>query len=182
MAHVTHMHESWHTHERVMKFSWNIPMKHCILKNEMEGHVAWYNSQWAHFWEFLHRSGFAGSCSSTARVSLAFDSFMCVTCPWLIHVCGMSHIWMSHPTHMNQSCHTHEWVMAFSWNILMKHCILEWSFWEIFTQVGLCRQLLEYGESIFGIYDVRRRPTITGALVNAVNADVSIYMYVCRCV
>ena len=24
----------------------------------------------------------------------------------------MSHIWMSHVTHMNESCHTHEWVMS----------------------------------------------------------------------
>jgi len=60
------------------------------------------------------------------------DSFTCVT--WLIHMCSMtvevemSHVsdtcvmshthfdpsdtWISHWTHMNQSCHTYEWVMS----------------------------------------------------------------------
>jgi len=33
-------------------------------------------------------------------------------------------------------------------------------------QVGLCKQLLKYGE-ITSIYDVRRKPTVTGALVTA---------------
>jgi len=27
----------------------------------------------------------------------------------------MSHIWMSHVTHLNESCHTHEWVMPHTW-------------------------------------------------------------------
>ena len=27
----------------------------------------------------------------------------------------MSHVWMSHVTHMNESCHTYEWVMAHVW-------------------------------------------------------------------
>ena len=30
----------------------------------------------------------------------------------------MSHIWMSHVTHMNESCHTYEWVMSHIW---MRH-------------------------------------------------------------
>jgi len=49
-------------------------------------------------------------------------SFVCV--PWLIHMLDVSqithkdmqwvtsHIWMSHGTHMNESWHTFEWVMA----------------------------------------------------------------------
>ena len=28
------------------------------------------------------------------------------------HEWVMSHTWMSHVTHMNESCHTHEWVMS----------------------------------------------------------------------
>jgi len=27
----------------------------------------------------------------------------------------MSHIWMSHVTHINESCHTYEWVMSHIW-------------------------------------------------------------------
>ena len=31
----------------------------------------------------------------------------------------MSHIWMSHVTHMNESCHTCEWVMSHIWMTLL---------------------------------------------------------------
>jgi len=34
----------------------------------------------------------------------------CYTYEWV-----MSHIWMSHVTHMNESCHTYEWVMSHIW-------------------------------------------------------------------
>jgi hypothetical protein len=45
------------------------------------------------------------------------DSFICVT--WLVHMRDMSHdtthICMSHVTHMNESCHTYEWVISHIW-------------------------------------------------------------------
>lgn len=46
---------------------------------------------------------------------------------------------------------------------------LERSFHYAFchNNVNLCKSLFEFGEGIFGIYDVRRMPTITGALVKA---------------
>jgi len=31
------------------------------------------------------------------------------------HEFVMPHTWISHVTHMNQSCHTHEWVMSHTW-------------------------------------------------------------------
>ena len=34
----------------------------------------------------------------------------CHTCEWV-----MSHIWMSRVTHMNESCHTYEWLMSHMW-------------------------------------------------------------------
>jgi len=34
----------------------------------------------------------------------------CHTYEWV-----MSHIWMSHAAHMNESCHTYEWVMPHIW-------------------------------------------------------------------
>jgi len=33
----------------------------------------------------------------------------------------MSHIWMSHGTHMNESYHTHEWVMSLTWMSHVTH-------------------------------------------------------------
>ena len=37
----------------------------------------------------------------------------------------MSHIWMSHVTHMNESCHTYEWVMSHIWmsHVTMSHAL-----------------------------------------------------------
>ena len=40
----------------------------------------------------------------------------CHTHEWV-----MSHIWMSHVTHMNESCHTHEWVMSHTWMSHVTH-------------------------------------------------------------
>jgi len=54
------------------------------------------------------------------------DSFVCVT--WLI--CGdlllyvegfMSHVWMNHVTHMNESCHTWEQVVSHVWMSRLTH-------------------------------------------------------------
>ena len=37
----------------------------------------------------------------------------CHTYEWVMSL--MSHIWMSHVTHMNESWHTHEWFMSHIW-------------------------------------------------------------------
>jgi len=38
------------------------------------------------------------------------------TYEWVVqHVNDSWHIWKSHVTHMNESCHTHEWVMSLTW-------------------------------------------------------------------
>ena len=33
----------------------------------------------------------------------------------------VSHIWMSHVAHMNESCHTYEWVMSHTWMSHVSH-------------------------------------------------------------
>jgi len=47
----------------------------------------------------------------------------CHTYEWV-----MSHIWMSHVTPMNKSCHTHEWVMSHTWMSHTYECVIahEW--------------------------------------------------------
>ena len=37
----------------------------------------------------------------------------------------MSHIWMSHVTHTNESCRTYEWVMSHIW-LIESYCTYEW--------------------------------------------------------
>jgi len=41
----------------------------------------------------------------------------CNTDEWSCHTYDwvMSHMWLRHVTHMNESCHTHEWVMSHIW-------------------------------------------------------------------
>jgi len=48
-----------------------------------------------------------------------YHSIIFVT--WLIHTCVFSHVWMSHVTHMNESCHTYEWVMSHTWMSHVTH-------------------------------------------------------------
>ena len=46
-----------------------------------------------------------------------YTSFICKK--WIVHVCDMtrlmSHVWIYHVSHMNESCHTHQWVMVHIW-------------------------------------------------------------------
>jgi len=51
-------------------------------------------------------------CDKRASLRVVLDE-SCHTHEWV-----MSHIWMSHVTHMNESCHTYEWVMS---HIRMSH-------------------------------------------------------------
>jgi len=37
------------------------------------------------------------------------------------HGCITAHIWMSYVTHMNESCHTYEWVMSHIWMSHVTH-------------------------------------------------------------
>jgi len=46
--------------------------------------------------------------------------FLAVVIP-ISSVCGMSHLWLSHVTLVNESCHTYEWVMSHLW---MSHVTL----------------------------------------------------------
>jgi len=83
-------------------------------------------------WLSSHRYGGSSHVWSwwTTNSCAWHDSFVCV--PWLIHlfggwfihVCSVTlrkepgHTWTSHGTHVNESCHTYEWVMS---NIWMRH-------------------------------------------------------------
>jgi len=52
---------------------------------------------------------------ATWLIQTRHDSFIFVTAHSLVHANDQSHIWMSHVTHMNESCHTYESVMSHIW-------------------------------------------------------------------
>ena len=50
----------------------------------------------------------------------------CHTYEWV-----MSHKWVSHVTHTNESCHTYEWVMSHTYKWVMSHIWVSHVTWEI---------------------------------------------------
>ena len=52
------------------------------------------------------------------RVRALLRGISCHTCEWV-----MSHIWMSHGTHNNESRHTYEWVTAHVWLVSLPRCL-----------------------------------------------------------
>ena len=88
-------------------------LQHCtgfarLVWGRLRVHRAFVYSDW-----FVCPVGF---CSLLPRkvIDLEIQIFRVWSPPWVVHVSFrvMSHIWMSHVTHMNASRHTHEWVMS----------------------------------------------------------------------
>jgi len=96
ISHVTHMNESCHA-------TWRSPDTH-INQNDIWMICVWYD------W-FIY-----GLPYMNPLLWIICDTHMnglALSIP--IHIKSvMSHIWMGHVTHVNESCHTHEWVMSCS--------------------------------------------------------------------
>jgi len=106
------------------------------------------------FWCRLHMCNMTSSqvwhnsfmCDMTHSCML-HGSFICVT--WLHRIRDVTstshtvHMWMSHGTHMIESCHTYGWVMS---HIRMSHVTLideschtyKWVMWHIWTNTYEC--------------------------------------------
>ena len=51
----------------------------------------------------------------------------------------MSHIWMCHVTHMNESCHTYEWVMSHIWVSHVTHMNVSCHTYEwVMSHIWMC--------------------------------------------
>jgi len=115
MSLVTHMNEPCHTYEWVMTHIW---MNHVTHMDESCHTYEWVVSHTWHTWH-ISMSTCALAHSYVCHDSSICGSFICV--PWLINeylcwVFNMSHLRMSHGTHMNGSCHTYEWAIIESWH------------------------------------------------------------------
>ena len=120
MNHGTHMNESWHTYEWVMSHIW---MRHVTHVNESWW---WWRRGWQK-WGGMHESWYAYEWI-TVHICMSHGT----------HEWFMSHIWMRHVTHVNESWwwlrrgwqkwggmqesyHTYEWVMAHIWMSHVTH-------------------------------------------------------------
>jgi len=120
MSHVTHTNESCHTCEWAMSHIW---MSHATHVDDSFIYVAWLihmcDMAHSHMWHdsFICVTWLIHICGMTHSY-VWHGSFICVT--WLIHICSMTphiqcvmpHIWKRHATHVDESCHTYEWVMS----------------------------------------------------------------------
>ena len=62
-----------------------------------------------------------------SHVWMSHDSHMNESHVWMRHL----HVWMHHVTHMNVSCHTYEWVMSRIWISHVSHMNESCHTWEV---------------------------------------------------
>ena len=71
------------------------------------------------YWALLRKSTYKDK-AYYGSLPLCSMNTMYIAEPWLeschTYEWVMSHIWMSHVTHMNESCHIYEWVMSHIWH------------------------------------------------------------------
>ena len=110
MSHVTHMKEICHTHEWVIVIDHMKSKPHLKASRHMhaschtyESVMSWHTCKWIVFLR-----------PTSASLYLRNDSLMCVSII-CVHTQRMAHIWMSHVTHMNESCLEYKWVISHTW-------------------------------------------------------------------
>ena len=142
MSHVTHIKESWHTPEWVKSQGLFPQHADANTNETCHAHewvmVHLNKSRRIPAWVMSHASGMTFvSCHTQTVTSHSHEWVMShmgmschmqmshVTLTWMSHVAGaifaargihapwvMSRIWMSHVTHVNESCHTYKWVTS----------------------------------------------------------------------
>jgi len=126
MSHFTHMNESWHTYkwgkpciwmshvahtnEACHAYEWG--MSRIWMRHITHGWVISLRSESCHIW-WLATKKEENVCTSERVIQKRFNILvvhLVVSQRVMSHVDEAWDIWMSHVTHMNESCHTYEWV------------------------------------------------------------------------
>jgi len=132
MSHGTHMTESWHTHEWVMAHTW---MSHGTHMNEswhtheqVISHTCVYS---LYLWNIFPISAliFTKICDISAREYLRQLTCEGDACNWV-----MSHIRMSHVTHMHESCDTYTWTHIHD----LQHTSEQGRDWHTYDRTNSC--------------------------------------------
>jgi len=122
-SHGTHMNESCHIYEHVCSARWHIPldyneswhMDEWVMANVLKSHGTHMNES-RHTYKYVSSARWHVPLDLTAlaciarRLSLCRKNVSCHTSHTSRHTHEwvMAHIWMSHGTHMNESCLTHD--------------------------------------------------------------------------
>jgi len=121
-----------HTYELVLLHTWKAHLKHLnepwliyegVIPHIWISHVKYLDESYS--FESRHTHERFMSRKRINQLSICMSHTRHVTNPlYFTHAYIMSHIWMSHVTIMNESCHTYEWVMPHIW---MSHVtIMKW--------------------------------------------------------
>jgi len=146
MSHVAHVNESCRTCEWVTSHMW---MSHdsggayssskcarridakCLTHSWVWRDAFMCDTWCSHVWDMTHSYvWWLVNLCATARRKWLFLDFFLTFLTFFLFLCAMtrlrvnwvmSHIWMSHVTHMNDSCHTYERVMSHIWTSHVTH-------------------------------------------------------------
>jgi len=105
----SHMNEACGTYKWVMSHIWMSHAAHMQTSHVL--HEACYSYEWGSIHKFM---------SYTWRLVMS-HTWIIVHSERRHHVVHVSYMWMSHFTHMNESCHTYEWVMSHIWMSHVTH-------------------------------------------------------------
>jgi len=100
----THECESWYTHECE---SWYTHECESWYTHECE---SWYIHKCESWYTHQCESWYTHQCES-------WYTHECESCHGITEISHGAHKWISHIPHMNESCHTYEWVMSHIWMI-----------------------------------------------------------------
>jgi len=123
MRHVTHMHTSCCTYERVTSRKC---ISHITRMNETCRRYKWGMSCIWIVMSHIHTGIRTSSARAGSNVEYARRETTCY-CPFPAKVSRVvSHIWMSHVTHMHEPCHSYAWVMSHTWMGYVTHTDEVW--------------------------------------------------------
>ena len=119
MSHVTRIYEIWMSHVTHMAALWCSPV--CAGSHGTRMDESYHAYEWVMSREYMRYEWV------TSHIWQRYDAHQCV-------LIVMAHMWMSHVTHMNESCYAYIWdsymrlvILVYEW--VMSHVSLYESIW-----------------------------------------------------
>ena len=119
MSHFAHINQSWHKWVKAhvwMSHSISFTNESCRTCQSVMAQM----SNRTHMNESWHKNTWVRSVIDNYAIGIEQGTYKGV----------MAHLWMSHVTHLHESCHTYEWVMAHIWMSHVTHMNESWHTYE----------------------------------------------------